>query len=155
MLNNIRYYLTNRNIQDGLAFFAGSIGLTIYSFTKHYGTIKMEWKTSPYLFPIIISIIVVLISISLLKVGVKQVNEESGFNNIEVDWKGVAVTVVAMLVYSRIMKLVTFIPATIGFLMSMFYYLGERRIWLMALISIIGSLSIYLIFGILLKVMLP
>ena len=149
-------YLLNKNIQDAIVFFLLSIFIAAYALFNHYSSKKIEWKTSPYLFPILIAIFIALISLSLLNDGIKEIKSKvKSINKTPVQWKDVFFTIAVSIAYYRIMVFISFIPATILFLASMFVYLREGRIWLIALISFICSFSIYGIFAVLLNVMLP
>lgn len=149
-------YLLNKNIQDAILFFLLSIFMVVYALFNHYSSKKIEWKISPYLFPILIAIFIAFISFSLLNDGIKEIKSKGkGIQKTPAQWKDVLFTIVASITYYRIMAFISFIPATILFLVSMFVHLKEGRIWLIALISIICSFSIYGIFAVLLNVMLP
>lgn len=154
--NSKNNYLHNKNIQDAILFLILAAGLLVYSLINHYGSIKMEWKTSPYLFPVLVAVFIFALSISLIAEGTQQIKSNAKTEQkAAAQWKSVAFTIVVSIIYYVIMRFITFIPATILFLVAMFLYLGERRKWLMALISIISSLAIYVIFDVLLHVMLP
>lgn len=154
--NNNKNYLSNKNIQDAFIFFILAIALIIYSLVNHYSTAKLEWKLSPYLFPVLIAVFIGALSISLLADGKRQIrlNEKSD-KKAAIHWKGVLFTIGSSIAYYGIMRFLTFVPSTILFLVAMFLHLGERRIWLIALISVVCSLLIYIIFGVMLHVMLP
>lgn len=154
--NSKRLYVSNKNIQDALFFFILAVVLMIYALVNHYDTANLEWKTSPYLFPVLIAIFIGALSFSLVADGIRQIkSSEKDSDKIAAQWKGVVYTILVSVLYYVIMSVITFIPATILFLVAMMLYLGERRIWLIAAVSIISSLAIYIIFGMLLHVMLP
>jgi len=154
--NSRKSYISNKNIQDALAFFVLAVVLLAYSLVNHYSTKNLKWELSPYLFPLLISVFVAALSLSLAADGIRQIKSgEEEKRKTTPQWRGVVFTITVSVIYYIMMKVITFIPATILFLVSMFYYLGERRIWLMALVSIPCALSIYVIFGVLLHVMLP
>jgi len=157
MEDNIKKgYLQNKNIQDAVLFFILAITLIIYSLVNHYSTAKLEWKLSPYLFPILIAVFIGALSFSLLADGIRQIKlNEKSEKKAAIHWKGVLFTIGISVVYYGTMKFLTFVPSTILFLVAMFLHLGERRIWLIALISVVCSFSIYIIFGVMLHVMLP
>lgn len=151
-----RHYLFNKNIQDAILFFMLSVALLVYALVNHYSSRKLEWKISPYLFPVMISVFICALSFSLFTDGIRQIkSNEKEKGKTDAHWKGVVFTIAASVIYYAIMDIIKFIPATILFLAAMFLYLGERRIWLIALISVLCALSIYIIFGVLLHVMLP
>ena len=149
-------YLSNRNIQEAILFLILAVAMLIYALVNHYCSTKIEWKTSPYLFPVLIAVFIGALSFSLFTDGIQQIKtSEKSEKKTVVQWKDVVYTIAASIAYYGIMGFTKFIPATILFLVAMFLYLGERRIWLIALISVLYTLSIYVIFGVLLHVMLP
>lgn len=154
--NKKEHFLFNIKVQESIFFLIISIFMVIYSLKTHYSTVGLQWQISPYLFPLLIAIFIGLLSISLFIDGIrdqKSSNKES--KKTEIRWKDVLYTIIVSIIYYIAMRLIGFIASTIIFLVSMFLYLGEKRIWLIALISIISTLSIYIIFGVLLHVMLP
>ncbi|MEA4847185.1 MAG: tripartite tricarboxylate transporter TctB family protein [Clostridiaceae bacterium] len=154
--NSKKDYLHNKNIQDAVLFFILAAALMAYSLVNHYSTVKLEWKLSPYLFPTLIAVFIAALSLSLFADGKRQIKlNEKGEKKTAIHWKGVLFTIGSSIVYYGIMKILTFVPSTILFLVAMFLHLGERRIWLISLISVVCSFSIYIIFGVMLHVMLP
>lgn len=149
-------YIFNKNIQDALLFFALAVSLTAHSLVSHYNSPKIDWKMSPYLFPVLIAIFISAFSFTLFIEGIQQVNsKEKCKGKAPVKLKSVICTIAISILYYVIISLVTFVPATMLFLATMLLYLGEQRIWLITLISVFSSLAIYIIFGVLLHVMLP
>jgi len=146
----------NPDIQEGLLFFALAIGLAVYSLSNHYGTARLEWKLSPYMFPFLISIFLGALSFSLITDGLHKIRT-SGANSRKVAplWKRAMLMFFIAIAYYLIMNLLTFIPATILFLCGSFLFLGERRLWLIGVLSIATSVIIYVLFDVLLHVMLP
>ena len=103
----------------------------------------------------------ILISMSLFAEGIKdkKLKEEEPTGKVEekekVYWKDVLFTIFISIVYYITMDLIGFIVSTILFLVILFVFLGERRKWLIAIISVSTAAIIYFIFGVLLHVMLP
>lgn len=155
MDKNIKKYFINDNIQDGIFSFILSVFLMFYGSINHYSLNKAEWKTSPYLFPILVSVLIFFLSLSLLKYGTKEIKTETQNIKVPIKIKDVSITVVSSMVYYRIMNFTGFIPATILFLAFMFLYFGEKRVRLAVFISVACTLGIYGLFAILLNVMLP
>lgn len=154
--NNRKNYLSNRNIQDAFLFFIFATALMVYSLVNHYSTTKLEWKLSPYLFPVLIAVFIGALSFSLLTDGLRQIKSgEKSQKKAAINWKGVLFTIGISIVYFSTIKFIKFVPSTILFLVALFLHLGERRIWLIALISVVCSFSLYIIFGVMLHVMLP
>lgn len=149
----------NRTVQESILFFLLSIALLAYALYKHYTGLPVSWEMSPYLFPVLIAVFLFLLSISLFTDGRRQAavqQKEAGESTpAAIDWKSTLFTVVASIVYFLLMPVIKFIPATILFLVAMFWYLKERRWWLVALLSAATAVLIYVMFGVLLNVMLP
>lgn len=151
-----RDYFSNKNVKEAILFFLLAVGLLIYSLVNHYDSTNLKWSMSPYLFPTIISIFIGALSVSLALEGIKEVKTNKRVKaKANVKWKDVLFTIVASIIYFILMDVITFIPATILFLVFMLFYFGERRIWLIAFISIGTSTILYVLFDVLLHVMLP
>jgi hypothetical protein len=146
----------NPDIQEGLLFFALALGLAVYSLSNHYGTARLEWKLSPYMFPFLISIFLGALSLSLISEGLHKIRTGAGASRKTTPlWKKAMLMFFIAIAYFFIMNLLTFIPATILFLCASFLFLGERRFWLIGILSIATSVIIYVLFDVLLHVMLP
>jgi len=154
--NRKKDYLRNSNIQDAVLFFMLAAALMVYSLINHYSTAKLEWKLSPYLFPVLIAVFIGALSFSLFSDGIRQIKSgEKSRKKAAIHWKDVLFTIGVSVAYFGTMRFLKFIPSTILFLVALFLHLGERRIWLIAIISVLFSVSIYIIFGVMLHVMLP
>ncbi len=156
-------YFYNKAIQEFILFFILSILLIAYALINHYDTggaysalSNLDWKTSPYLFPILIGIALALLSFFLLNKGIKEMRlKKDNMSKEAINQRALAVTIIASLAYYKGMAFIGFIPSTLFFLAFMFIFFGIKKAWLVALVSIAFSLGIYGIFAILLKVMLP
>lgn len=73
----------------------------------------------------------------------------------ETKWKSVLVVTLLCLVYVWVLPLFHFVITTMVFLAFFLFYIGERRIWMVSVVSISTTLVIYFIFGNMLKVLLP
>jgi hypothetical protein len=153
--------LKNKNIQDSCFIFLFGAALLWYSLSEHYGGPRVEWKMSPFLFPLLVSVFLLLLSASLFFDGLRELKDRKG--GVPAAGKAggpvkiglVPVTIALAVGYFILMRLITFIPATILFLACFVFVLGERNWRLIAPIALIGSLAIYAIFGLALNVMLP
>jgi len=150
-----RNVFKNKNIQDAVFVFLFGVALMAHSLKEHYGGNTQEWKLSAYLFPILVAIFLILLSIALLFDGLHQLKNAHEEAGEKVAWKPVLVVIALSIAYYFAIKPLHFIPATIIFLGLLIFFLGERRMWLIALISVISVFTLYGIFGIALKVMLP
>lgn len=146
--------LINSTRVEGFVFLILSLALFIYSMILHRLS-NTEWKMSPYLFPLVISIFLAFLSLSLLKEGKQLKKENDREEGIASNWKDVIYIAIFTLVYCILIGVITFIPATSLFLLVSFWYLGERKRYLILLISLLFPVILYVLFGMLLHVMLP
>ena len=151
----------NRNIQDSCFMCIAGAALLWYSLWEHYKGPGVEWKMSPSLFPLLVSFFLLLLSVSLLFDGLRQIKRErekparGNAAKPAVKAGPVLITIALSAAYYFLLRLITFIPSTILFLAALVYLLGERRYWLIALIAVTASLVVYAVFGLALGVMLP
>jgi FlaA1/EpsC-like NDP-sugar epimerase len=138
---------------ESAVFFILGIALFLYAMINHYSGIAKEWKMSPYLFPVLIAVFLVLLSVSLYSEG-KRVSGQSQ-EGATPKIKTVFIAVLMMLGYFFLMPLIGFLPMTAVYLMAFFYFLGERHWIRMILLSAITSGLLYVIFDMMLNVMLP
>lgn len=157
--SKLKKCLKNNTFQDAIFFFAVSIALIVYSFIKHYSGIKIEWKMSPYLFPILISVFMLVLSFILFSQSLKEIKAQEGeTQEKEMEYfnlRNFLATLAIVILYYISMKYVSFVIATIILLAVMLLLLGERRWWVVALVSVLTTGVIYAIFGLGLKVNLP
>lgn len=138
---------------EGALFLVLSLALFAYSLISHQRGPAVSWALSPYLFPLLISVFLFLLSgVLLLKArrGGRQKAEHSPIN-----WRIFFMTAGAASAYCLLMPLLGFVTATALFLCGMFYALGERRpLFLLLLPPAFAAIS-YLLFAKALYVMLP
>lgn len=139
---------------EGILFLIVSIILNIYSLVNHYKTPNLEWKLSPYLFPILIGIFIGILAVLLIMEDLKFKKINNKKKEI-IKWKAIIFTIIASIVYYYALKPIGFMVSSILFLASLFFYLGERRLLVVALISISSTLLIYVVFSVFLHAMLP
>lgn len=150
--------LKNPNCQDSIFVGLCSLALLVYSIYHHfYDHNTSEWKTSPYLFPTLVSAFGILLAFSLLADALHdlQAFEKSAESAGQKQVRSVLVLIGASLIYYVLLPIITFIPATMVFLLALFVYLGERTWWKLLLLSGITTGVIYVLFGIFLNVRLP
>ncbi|MGE4454124.1 MAG: tripartite tricarboxylate transporter TctB family protein [Sphaerochaeta sp.] len=136
---------------EGFVFFLLSLSAIVYSLVAHQQA-KVVWKQSPYLFPLLVALFLLPLSISLIHTGKR---EKGGVEAVVFLFRDTAVVAISTLVYIMVMPYLTFIGATVLFLFGMFFYLGERRYLPMVLLSVGFAILMFLVFGRLLHVMLP
>ncbi len=137
---------------EGVVLFAISLFGIVMSIICHRN-FNVEWKLSPYLFPLIISLFLFVLSISVISEGLKS--EDKKKEKIKMEIKSLLLFGVVSVVYLLVFNFLGFILSTIILLVLLMLILGERRWWYIALVSIITTVVIYLLFGKYLSVMLP
>ena len=136
---------------EGIVLCALSVLGIIFSIICHYG-FKVEWKLSPYLFPLFISIMLCILSISLILSsfsGLKEAKREKG------DRKTFLLFLLECAIYLIVLKYLGFLISTMLLLGAIVHLLGEKSWCKIILISVVTSLIIYFLFGVYLGVMLP
>ena len=137
---------------EGVFLFVVSVFGIVMSFISHKD-FNVEWKLSPYLFPLIISFFLLILSLSIISQGLKVDGEKK--EKGKVDTKSLFLFVIICICYLLFFNFLGFILSTIFILVSLMLLLGERRWWFIALVSIVSAIVIYLLFGKYLSVMLP
>ena len=157
--NKKKTLLNAPSLKDSIFVGACSVGLFAYSLYHHHNDRNTgEWKMSPYLFPTLISVFGFLLAVSLFadaRREVRKLNEETSEPAVKKNWIGVLILIGAAILYYILLPIIHFIPATILFLLGLFIYLGERKWWKLALLSVLTTAAVYVLFGIALKVHLP
>ena len=155
----MREYLKNKNVQDSIVVFLLGLALGIYSLVSFYtARVQTKWIMSPYLFPLLLSVLTILLSVSLFAEGryeVAQARSGEVKSKSPLKLKNVLVVVLMGIAYYVLISLIHFIPATIVFLAAMIWFLGERRWWLIAIIAVAMPFILYALFQLALGVRLP
>jgi len=166
----------NSNIYEGIFFMIIGISLIIYSLISYSNSFNKDWSQSPYAFPILVSIFICLLSISLLVQGFKtskqtEINKKVS-STLKPNIKGVIVVISMSAIYYAALSLVsmpmftltiislaisvsTFEVATILFLFALLFYLGVRNKLKLVLIPISTTIFLSIAFRTLLYVLLP
>lgn len=150
-----RELLKNKTVREGAFFFVCAAALLVYSFCKHYAGVRVEWKLSPYLFPILTGALLLFLSVRLIAQGMKEGGKNADKERVCFNRKNFLATVGMAAVYCLTVKYITFIGATPLLLLGMLLVLGERRKSVLILVPILTTGAIYGIFGVLLRVNLP
>ena len=137
---------------EGVFLFVVSVFGISMSFISHKD-FNVEWKLSPYLFPLIISFFLLILSISIIMQGLKDESEKKEKSKIDI--KSLLIFGLVCLLYLLVFNFLGFVLSTIILLVLLMMLLGERRWWFILLVSVISSLVIYLVFAKYLSVMLP
>lgn len=137
---------------EGVFLFVVSVFGISMSFISHKD-FNVEWKLSPYLFPLIISFFLFILSISIIMQGLKDESEKKEKGKIDI--KSLLIFGLVCILYLLVFNFLGFVLSTIILLVLLMMLLGERRWWFILLVSVISSLIIYLLFAKYLSVMLP
>ena len=157
----MRDYIKNKSVQDSIAVLALGLALGIFSVYSFFNSkVKAAWIMSPYLFPMLIALFAIGLSYCLFMEGKHQVDAQkaSGKEAAKAEaikLKNVVAVVAISIVYYILMRVITFIPATVLFLAALMWFMGERRWKVLIPVAILAPLVIYAIFVWGLSVRLP
>ena len=158
MNNKKSSIFANHSFQEALVFFALSVWLIVYSYTKHYSGMKYDWKMSPYLFPIVVSVFLFLLSAALLFQAIREYRKNRGADGEEkayFNYFNFIATIALAAAYYFALKFVPFVIATAVHLAVMRILFKEKRGWIILLVSVLTSGIVYLLFSVGLHVNLP
>ncbi len=138
---------------EGALFLVFSLALFAHSLSSHRSAPAVDWALSPYLFPLLISVLLFVLSVTLLWEARRGTVQKA--DHPPVNTRIFCFTVCAGVAYYFLMPVLGFVMATALFLSSMFYALGERRPPVLTLLPIAFAALTYLLFAKLLYVMPP
>ncbi len=136
---------------EGFVFLLLSFSAIVYSLVEHQRA-KVVWQQSPYLFPLLVAVFLLPLSLLLIRSAGKENRDDTQVLFLVRDTTVVALGTFA---YIIVMPYLTFLVSTTLFLFGLLFYLGERRYLLISLLSVGFPSLMYLLFGKLLHVMLP
>ncbi|MCR5732285.1 MAG: tripartite tricarboxylate transporter TctB family protein [Sphaerochaetaceae bacterium] len=147
----MKKYLKSSDSVEGALFFVISVLGIIFSIKSH-SMMDMDWKLSPYLFPLAISIMLFALSISLLIEGRKK---EEAKKDKSVHYRDMLLYILICFIYYLLLPYVGFLVSTVVFLIFTFRLLGLKKWSMTILLSVVATLFVYILFARLLHVMLP
>lgn len=148
---NKKSILKNRKVVDGVVISLIGIFFMTESLKLHN---NQSWALSPALFPLIITISILLFSIALVIKGLRENNINNEVSNKE-GFKRLSLVILISFLYLIFLPKLHFLISSIIYLLLFLLILGERKWWLLAAISIVTPLLIQYLFGNLLNVFLP
>ena len=155
----MRRFLKTR--ADGLVVTLLGIAFLAYSVNQFNAmSRKVTWIMSPYLFPMIVAGMAILLGIGIIVENrgkdEKQAKAESegGRSTLRKTLDVVLVIVLAVL-YDIALPYAGFIPSTAVFLAAMVLFLGERKWYIFVPVAVLTPLILYAIFRLGLNVRLP
>lgn len=135
---------------EGICFLLLSCGLCVYALVHHMQA-HIEWKQSPYLFPLLIALFLLPLSLSIIRQGLW----ESEHKEEQFQGKPTLVMILATTLYIASMGFLGFVASTFLFLLCIIRYLGEKR-WVVSIgLALVFPVVLYVLFAMLLHVMLP
>ena len=57
-------------VKESVLFFVLGVSLLVYSLVNHY-SVQIEWGLSPYLFPAVIAVFMIILSVTLFAGGIR------------------------------------------------------------------------------------
>jgi len=156
----LRDYIKNKSVQDSIVVLGLGLALGIFSiYSFFHSKVKAEWIMSPYLFPMLIAVFAIAMAYCLFMEGKHQVDaERAGTPAVKGDpikLKSVVIVVGLSILYYVLMRVITFIPATVLFLAALMWFMGERRWKVLIPVAVLAPLVIYALFALGLNVRLP
>ena len=155
----MRRFLKTR--ADGLVVTLLGIAFLAYSVNQFNAmSRKVNWIMSPYLFPMIVAGMAILLGIGIIVENrgkdEKQAKAESegGRSTLRKTLDVVLVIVLAVL-YDIALPYAGFSPSTAVFLAAMVLFLGERKWYIFVPVAVLTPLILYAIFRLGLNVRLP
>lgn len=139
--------ITNPEKVGALFFLAVSIAYGLYAFEIPLTLLAKQETFNARTMPFALSILGSLLSAMIIILPPAKENRQETVRNTVagLDWSRAGLFVVMMIVYAITMKWLGFIIASIIFLASGFYLLGERRIKVLLLASIPLVIGIWLL----------
>jgi len=156
----LRDYIKNKSVQDSVVVLGLGLALGIFSiYSFFHSKVKAEWIMSPYLFPMLIALFAIAMAYCLFMEGKHQVDAERAGAPVAkrdaIKLKSVVIVVGLSILYYVLMRVITFIPATVLFLAALMWFMGERRWKVLIPVAVLAPLVIYALFALGLNVRLP
>ena len=158
-VRSLRRFLKTR--ADGLVVTLLGIAFLAYSVDQFRAmSRKVNWIMSPYLFPMIVACMAILLGIGIIVESrgkdekQAKADAEGGRSTLRRALDVVLVIAMAVL-YEIALPYTGFIPATAVFLAVMVLFLGERRWYIFVPVAVLTPLILYAIFRLGLNVRLP
>lgn len=155
----MRRFLKTR--ADGLVVTLLGIAFLAYSVNQFNAmSRKVNWIMSPYLFPMIVAGMAILLGIGIIVESrgkdEKQAKAESGGGRSTLrKTLDVVLVIVLAILYDIALPYAGFIPSTAVFLAAMVLFLGERKWYIFVPVAVLTPLILYAIFRLGLNVRLP
>lgn len=163
---------TIKKLLDGIFFLLVGLALGTYSVMGYQNSFNHDITQSPYLFPFIISVFFLILSVSLMYQGTHTAETEETPSVVAVDGRGVlAVLGISALYYgilyfaplptimigfgSFVLTIANFEVASLLYLFALLFVLGVRKKLVLILVPVVLPLLLSVGFRTMLYVMLP
>ena len=171
----------NSLIVEGIIFCGSGIALLSYSLMSYKNAFNKVWAQSPYLFPLIVAIALIVLSLWIIGEGIQKVKKETAGSEVKTEtikkesdqkmrWVVTAlvfcllyyialatlkIPYVTIGIFSFMYTFSTFEVVTIVFLIVMMAFMGVRKPVLLAFVPLGTTLFLSLAFRTFLHVLLP
>lgn len=166
----------NHAVQEGIFFLLAGGILLIYGLDSHHKGFNQDWSQSPYLFPVLVAVLMGILAVSLIGQGLYEAKAEdasakahpdAGKNTLQVlivlglallYYLSLAVLKIPYITFgilSYSLTISNFEIVTVVFLFVMMVYLGVRKIPVLVLVPVGTSLFLSVTFRAMLHVLLP
>ena len=162
----------NKNIKDGIFFFVLGIVLGIYCINGYNNSFNHDISQSPYLFPMLIAVFFIILSLSLIYQGVRHTVPIDTSKYEQYNFKNLIFFLILSFVYYIFLTIhplpyitfgfikfsltvSNFEIATLIYVLILMYYMGVRNIKLLVLVPLITPIFLSITFRTMLNVLLP
>lgn len=170
----------NSLVIEGIIFCGSGIALLSYSLISYKNAFNKDWAQSPYLFPLIVAIAMIGLSLWIMGDGIRKMREEKETNGGQSAEKGGSKQKISWVVMALILCLLyyialavlkipyitigifsfmytfsTFEIVTIVFLIAMMVFMGVRKPAVLAFVPLGTTIFLSLAFRTFLHVLLP
>ena len=161
-------------IVEGVLFCGSGLGLLSYSLISYGKSFNKDWAQSPYLFPLIVGVGMIGLSLWLIGEGIQAVKREAAskvpFSGEQLRWVAVTLILcgcyylalanlkipyVTIGIFSFMYTFSTFEVVTVVFLAAMMGFMGVRKPLILTLVPLGTTLFLSIAFRTLLHVLLP
>ena len=168
--------ISNHAVQESILLLLFGGALIWYAMDARSHSFNKDWSQSPYLFPVLVSVLLLILALSLLIQGISAVKKEEAAEakaaastssplsalvvaGISLVYYGVLAWVklpaIAFTVASLYVKISTFEVATFAFLLAMMRFLGEKKSAVLLGVSLGATVFLSIVFRSMLHVLLP
>ncbi len=167
-----KWYM-NHAVQEGIFFLLTGGILFWYGIDSYNNSFNRDWSQSPYLFPVLVAVMMAVLAISLLCQGVKEKPAAEAAEGAPAHQTGAVLVVLGLSLLYYLALAVLKIPyitiglfswsltisnfeiVTVIFLFAMMFYLGVRKVPVLILVPLGTSLFLSVTFRTMLHVLLP